>query len=211
MSFWIDGFMKRSGVASLLLVCFGLLGCAGGGAGPSTNGAAGGGAPAVKPYVDVLRKGDLVNITFSGSPQLPTEKEERIKEDGTVNLQFVGSIMAEGRTRGQLQKEIEEKYVPNYYKHLTVTVKTENRVFYVDGEVRQPSRLVYTGEITVLGAIASAGGFTDFAARQRIELIKVDGTKVVVDARKARDNRKLDPPVTPGDKVIVPRRGLWGR
>lgn len=79
----------------------------------------------------------------------------------------MGSIQAAGKTAGQLQRELQEAYVPKLYRRLTVTVLTENRVFFVDGEVRQPGRLVYTGELTVLKAVASAGGFTDFAARTR--------------------------------------------
>ncbi len=207
MSFWTDRLAGCAKGLALVLVCLGWFGCAGGGAGTSSATNAAGKPQAA--FVDVLRKGDLLTIVFAG-PNPPTDKEERIKEDGTVNLPLIGSIQAEGKSSGQLQKEIQDLYVPTYYKRLTVTVKTENRVFYVQGEVRAGGRLVYTGEITVMGAIASAGGFTDFAARNRIEVVKVDGSRLIVDGRKAKNNRKFDPPVVPGDQLYVPRRGLWG-
>jgi polysaccharide export outer membrane protein len=161
-------------------------------------------------YVDTLRSGDQVTIAFSGNPQAPSDQEERIKEDGTINLQMLGPVQAAGKTAGQLQKEIQELYVPKFFRRLTITVKTENRVFFVDGEVRQPGRLVYTGEISVLKAIASAGGFTDFAARGRIELVRASGESFVVDARDAKKNPRLDLPVIPGDRIFVPRRSPFG-
>ena len=185
-------------------------GCAGSGsAGSASTGGAG--APTRPEFSDTLRKGDQVTITFSGNPTPPEEQEERIKEDGTINLQYLGAIRAEGKTPGELQKEIQDGYVPKYFRRLTVTVKTENRVFYVYGEVRSPGRLMYAGEITVLRAIASSGGFTDFAARGRVELVRANGEKVKVDSRRAADNAKLDLPVVPGDTIYVPRRSPFGR
>ena len=176
------------------------------------NVVAGSGAtPRPVPFVDELRIGDLVKVMFSGNPTPPTDQEERIKEDGNINLQFVGSIQAAGKTAGQLQRELQEAYVPKLYRRLTVTVLTENRVFFVDGEVRQPGRLVYTGELTVLKAVASAGGFTDFAARTRIELVRSTGEKFVINARKAKDQPRLDLPVIPGDRIFVPRRSPFGK
>jgi len=160
---------------------------------------------------DALRKGDLVQIVFSGIPTPPADVDERIKEDGTINLQLIGNLPAEGKTPGQLQKEIQDAYVPKYFVRLTVTVKTERRVFYVDGEVRRPDRFVYEGEISLLQAIAAAQGFTDFAARGRVELVRNTGEQLVIDARKAKDNPTLDVPIVPGDRIFVPRRSPFGR
>jgi protein involved in polysaccharide export with SLBB domain len=70
---------------------------------------------------------------------------------------------------------------------------------------------MYAGEITVLRAIASSGGFTDFAARGRVELVRANGQKLKVDSRRAADNAKLDLPVVPGDTIYVPRRSPFGR
>lgn len=181
------------------------------GSGPAAVGQGGAPGPVPLPFVDVLRVGDLVKVTFSGNPTPPMDQEERIKDDGNINLQFVGSVQALGKTAGQLQKEIQDAYVPKLYRRLTVTVLTENRVFFVDGEVRQPGRLVYTGELTVLKAVASAGGFTDFAAKNRIELVRTTGEKFVINARKAKDQPRLDLPVIPGDRIYVPRRSPFGK
>lgn len=194
---------------ALLGLSVSLVGCGGGAAGPSGGGATPSGRPAE--LSDKLRHGDLVSITFSGNPTPPVEQEERIKEDGTINLQYLGAVQAEGLTPGELQKRIQDEYVPKFFRRLTVTVKTENRVFYVYGEVRSPGRLMYAGEMTVVRAIASSGGFTDFAARTRVELVRANGQKVKVDAKRASENPKLDLPVIPGDTIFVPRRSPFGR
>jgi len=62
----------------------------------------------------------------------------------------------------QLQDEIVAIYVPKYFQRMTVSIKTDDRFFSVLGEVRNPSRQQYVGQMTVLKAIASAGGFTEF-------------------------------------------------
>lgn len=197
-------------VFTLLLASLWLAGCGGGANPPSTSGTGvparvgGGGA-------DKLRIGDLVKISFSGNPTPPMEQEERIKDDGMINLQFIGPVQAAGKTPGDLQREIQGLYVPKLYTRLTVTLKTENRFFYVDGEVRSSGRLIYAEEITVMRAIAAAGGFNDFAARTRIELVRATGEKLVIDARKAKNNPKLDPIVLPGDQIFVPRRSPFGK
>src|ERR1700691_3179415 len=110
--------------------------------------------------------GDTVTVTFSGLPDNdnPTPHLEPIKEDGTITLPDIGKIQAAGKTAGELQNEIHDLYVPKYYTHLTVTVSTGDRVYYVRGEVKAPGRQLYVGETTVSRAITSAGDFTDFAS-----------------------------------------------
>jgi polysaccharide export outer membrane protein len=173
--------------------------------GTNTGPATGAGKPEANP--DILRIGDLVGVTFQGAPDL-TNHEERIKEDGTITLKHIGSIKAAGMTVGGLQRDIHTAYVPKYYPNLVVTVRAEDRFFFVDGEVKVPNRYVYSGQQTVLRAIATAQGFTDFAAKDRVELTRVDGQKFVVDCKKAQRKPELDLPVYPGDRVMVPRRVL---
>lgn len=191
-------------------------GCAGGGTQTKQSAAvrpAGmtAGSESDEAYFDTLRVGDRVQIVFTGNPTPPTDQDERIKEDGMINLQFIGPVQAAGKTSGQLQKEIQEAYVPRLFQRLTVTVRTEERMFFVDGEVRQPGGLFYRGQMTVLKAVASAGGFTDFAARKRIELVRSSGEVLEVNADKAKRNPALDVPVIPGDRIYVPRRSPFGR
>jgi polysaccharide export outer membrane protein len=100
--------------------------------------------------------------------------------------------------------------VPDYYKEMTVTVKQQEstRWYYINGEVRAPNRQIYNSRITVLKAIASASGFTDFANKTKVRLTRVDGRTQIINCRKALTNPALDLEVYPGDTIHVPRR-LW--
>jgi polysaccharide export outer membrane protein len=166
--------------------------------------------PGVATGEDAARfaKDDLVRITFSDTPVPPEPHEESIKEDGTITLPLIGPVQAAGKTTGELQKTIRDKYVPNYYKRLTVTVSTNRRVYYVSGQVRASGRQEYIGPTTVLKAIASAGDFNDFANRKKVILTRADGTRHTVDCIKAAKDSTFDLPVFPGDKIEVKMR-IW--
>lgn len=153
--------------------------------------------------------GETVNIIFSGTPD-PTEfppHEELIKEDGNITLPLIGSVKALGKTAGELQNEIHDLYVPEYYVRLTVTVKPGDAVYYVRGEVKNPGRQLYLGETSVTKGITSAGDFTDFAGH-KVKLIRANGQVVKVNVDKALEDPTLDPQIYPGDQIVVPRR-LW--
>ena len=150
--------------------------------------------------------GETVIVALTGTADLIPEHTEPIKEDGTLTLPYIGAIQAAGKTPGELQNEIRDLYVPKYYVRLTVTVKSQDRVYYVGGEVKQPGRQLYVGETTVTKAIQSAGDFTDFANRRKVWLVRADGKHIKVNCNKALENPSLDLPVYPGDQIQVPRR-----
>jgi len=157
---------------------------------------------------DLLQKGDTIKITLSGPRDLEGQPpiQQTIKEDGTITLELIGSIVAAGKKKGDLEKEIHSKYVPKYYKHLTVVVTPDSRFYFVDGYVKNPSRQVYLGETTVLKAIASAGGFTDYAKKSKVKVTRASGETFIIDCEKALKNPQLDKPIYPGDKIYVPMR-----
>lgn len=155
-----------------------------------------------------LRVQDTVRVDFSNSGgQSITPHEEQIKEDGTITLFLIGPVKAAGKTTGELQNELQEKY-RKYYVAMTVTVKAPDRFYSVGGEVRTPKRDVYIGSTTVLKAIQSAGDFTEFANEKKVQLTRVNGRTFIVNCDKARKDPSLDLPVYPGDSIHVPRR-FW--
>jgi protein involved in polysaccharide export with SLBB domain len=159
---------------------------------------------------DPLRVGDNIRVDFSGTPTPIPAVQTDIKGDGTIRLDFIGDVLADGKTPGELERAIEMKYVPAYYTHLNVSVTPVARFFYVEGEVNagMGGKQMYTGQITVTRAIAAAGDFSPFADRRHVRLYRVDGTIEVVNCVKALDNPKLDLFVYPGDKIVIKRR-LW--
>jgi protein involved in polysaccharide export with SLBB domain len=154
-----------------------------------------------------LRVGDTVTITFSGLDESLLAQEKPIKDDGTITLPDIGSVQAAGKTAGELEDAIHELYVPKIYKHLNVTVKiTSNQVYFVRGEVKNPNQVMYNGPTTVTKAIASSGDFTDFADRKRVWLIRSSGKRFKLNAVKILNGEAPDPPIYPGDQIVVDRR-----
>lgn len=154
-----------------------------------------------------LHIGDTVTITLSGPPTEMPPFEKPINEDGTITMDYIGRVQAAGKTPGELASAIHDLYVPKYYMHLDVTVlASKDRVYFVSGEVKQPGRMVYTGNITVSKAITSAGDLTDFADTSSIVLTRVNGDRYVLNLNRILSGKDPDPPVFPGDQIKVGRR-----
>jgi len=154
-----------------------------------------------------LHVGDTVVITLQGPPDEIAPMEKPIRDDGTITLSDIGSVQAAGKTPAELGDAIHDLYVPKYYTHLDVTVKASNdRLYYVRGEVKSPNRMVYTGPITVSKAITTAQDFTDFADHSKIYLIRANGQRFTLNMDDILSGKEPDPPVYPGDQIVVGRR-----
>ena len=158
----------------------------------------------------VFKVGDLVIVTFSGLGGTPIPPhEERIKEDGTVTLSLIGSVKAVGKTPGQLQKDIRDLYVPAYFgPSLNITVKAQERYFYVGGEVKANGRYPWVEGMTAVKAIQNAGGLTDYANHKKVRITRQSGKQLTVNYDKALENPALDIPVYPDDSINVPKK-IW--
>ena len=173
---------------------------------PSLAGLSPENSTAGNPAAPRFHVGETVIVDLTGTADQIPEHSEPIKEDGTITMPLIGKVQAAGKTAGELQNEIQNLYVPQYYVRLTVTVKSEDRVYYVGGEVNKAGPILYVGETTVTKAIQSAGDFTDFANRRKVWLIRANGKRIKVNCNKAFEDPSSDPPVYPGDQIQVPRR-----
>ncbi len=156
----------------------------------------------------LVHLGDALAVSFADTVNGVPPIDDVVKEDGSITLIYNQKFQAAGKTIGALQTEIRDRYVPQYFKYLTVSIKTQDRFYSVGGEVKQPSRQVYTGAMTVLRAINTVGGFTDFANKTKVQVIRANGGKFTVNCKKALSHPELDREVYPGDIINVPKR-LW--
>jgi protein involved in polysaccharide export with SLBB domain len=155
---------------------------------------------------ELIHTGELLTIELLDiSP--PSKIEQAVADDGTITLPLLTDrAKAAGKKDTDLASEIHDLYVPRYYKRMTVNIKRENRYYFVKGQVKNPSQRQYTGNMTVIRAIASAGDFTDYADRRHVRILRSNGTQETVDAKAAIKNPKKDVPIYPGDTVEVPLR-----
>ncbi len=158
--------------------------------------------------IDTLRVGDNLTITVADPANIPAI-EQKIREDGKIKLLFDNSDFdAAGKTVSELEKDIRDHYVPKFFQRLSIQIKVEQRIIYVGGQVRKPDRYEYLSTMTVLQAIKAAGDFTDYAKKTVVEVTRANGTKIIVNCKKAQKNPRLDIPIYPGDSIYVPVR-FW--
>lgn len=145
-----------------------------------------------------LGSGDKVRIIVFGEENLSGEYE--IDGTGKLSLQLVGDIDAAGLSVTDVKEIIEERLRNGYLLKPSVAVEVLNyRPFYVLGEVNQPGSYPFVSGMTVLKAIAIAGGYTPRARKNRVELIRnSDPTKMGMAT--------TDAPVYPGDVIKVQER-----
>jgi len=158
---------------------------------------------------DEIRIGDTLRISVLDIPDPILDKEFAVRSDGTVNLSLLGPTKAAGKKFGEFEREVQMLYTNRQiFRHCTVVVKPDTRFYTVAGEVRAPTRQVYTGPTTVLRAIATCGDFTEFANRRKVEITRANGKKEIMDTRKAQRDPRYDRPICPGDYILVPRTVL---
>lgn len=155
---------------------------------------------------EIIHVGDVLVVVFSDIPVALLPFEVTVRDDGTITLLKNKPFQAAGKSRGQLEREVRDAYVPSEFINLTVNIKPQERVFFVGGEVKVPARQPYYGRMTVLGAIQSCGDFTDFAKKKKVMLTHPDGRSQIIDCIKALKHPELDLEVYPGDKINVPRK-----
>ena len=115
-----------------------------------------------------LVAGDKLRIEVYKDAQL--SQSLQVRPDGKITLPLVGDVAAEGRTSIELRDALVTS-LKEYNTNPVVTVivvETVPPVVYVMGEVNAPGSLPLKGEVTVLQALAMAGGFKDFAKTTKI-------------------------------------------
>lgn len=156
-----------------------------------------------------LRPGDKVMISIAGVPaseQSQINKEYAISEDGTINLVYLKApIMAAGRSTSELESAIEAAYRGNeIYTNPTITCGSQQGARFVDtaGQVRSPTRVPYTEDLTLMSAISASGGLTQFANLKDIQIIR-GGRSTKYDYKGIQNGKQPDPRLSPGDKIVV--------
>jgi polysaccharide export outer membrane protein len=158
---------------------------------------------------------DVLEIAVWRNQDL-TQKEEVIRPDGKISMPLLGEVVASGKTANQLASHITERIkVFKESPSVTVRVKEVNSYYvYVLGEVVKPGKYKLKSHATVLQSIAVAGGFTTYAAKNKMQVLRTitteDGTSKEVRI-PARYSDLVDGTgelgnflLKTGDVVIVP-------
>ncbi len=163
---------------------------------------------------------DVLTIAVFGEADLTGKYT--VEQDGTFTFPLIGRINAGGVTLREVEGELKKKLADGYLRNPQITVSMEtyrSQRILIMGEVRAPAEYQLTGDMTLLAAIARAGGPTALAGREALvvrtprrpaayrngapadepEIIRVD----LADLQAG--NLALNIPLVDGDTITVPK------
>jgi len=147
-----------------------------------------------------LGAGDRMRIIVYGQQNLTGEYV--LDGQGMLAFPLIGQVPAMGMTPAQLERAIVAKLHPDYLRNPSVSVEVmTRRPFYIVGEVKNPGSYPYVSGMTVINAIALAGGFT-YRARESSFYIKRNDQ----GGQAGRITATQETPVQPGDVIMVRER-----
>lgn len=155
----------------------------------------------------VLSPGDVVTISFAGTPEM--NQTEKIRPDGMINLAQVGEVRAAGKTPEGLQSQLTDLFRPKLRNaSVLVGLQRSGAVVYVSGAVNRPGKVSMERPLTAFEAIMESGGFSaGLANPKKVILVRQTGGQQhtqVLDLSPALRNASTEAfYLKPFDSLIV--------
>lgn len=159
---------------------------------------------------------DTLEVNVFGVPDL--SRELQVDASGRISMPLLGTLDAGGKTAGELGGDIANSLRGRYVRNPDVTVNIKSsvsQVVAVDGQVVEPGLYPVTNQMTLLRAVASAKGLSEFAKQDDVVILRsVQGRRMAGLYNIAAIRRGLydDPPIYANDVVVVgdsPQRRLF--
>lgn len=171
----------------------------------------------------LVKPGDVLRIEVLEDQSL--NRETLVLPDGRISLPLAGLVQAGGRSIDLVQAEIASKLAPNFAAPPTVfvgiarlsdpvaaggPVTPRTITVFMMGETANPGKLGVEPGSTLLQVLAQSGGFTDFAAKKRIQLRR-GGTVYTFNYTEIEKlgGAGFETVVTEGDVIVIPTRRLF--
>jgi protein involved in polysaccharide export with SLBB domain len=146
-----------------------------------------------------LGTGDKMRVIVFGEPSL--SGEFTISDTGEVAFPLIGSVHAAGLTVQEFDEALRGRLADGYLKDPRVSAEVENyRPFYILGEVQKPGEYPYTNGLTIMNAVATAGGFS-YRANTKIVTVRHAGA-----SKEEAVKVTAATPVGPGDTIVIRER-----
>ena len=160
---------------------------------------------------------DVLSISVWRQPEL-SQAQVAVRPDGRISFPLIDEIEVVGMSPYALKLLLTEK-LEEYVKspHVTVVVAQVNSKFiYMLGEVRRQGQVFLTRDMRIIDALSVAGGFTEFAGKRDIKLIRTTDrdsrpAEFIFDYEDFISGRNLEQNVLllPGDRIVVPEDKLF--
>jgi polysaccharide export outer membrane protein len=177
---------------------------------PAASPAAAAAAPIAMNSPDyVIGDSDVLAISVWHEPELT--RSVPVRSDGKISLPLLGDVQARGMTPAQLQVKLTQQ-LHSLLENPEVTVivqESHSKRFNVVGQVIKPGEYDLSQRVTILDAIALAGGFRDFAKVKRIYVLRVSAEgkaqRLPFNYKQAiHGDLKQNFDLEPGDTIVVP-------
>jgi polysaccharide biosynthesis/export protein len=157
----------------------------------------------------ILGPEDVIEVAVWKEPDL--SKTVTVRPDGKLSLPLVGDLQAAGLTAIQLKETIKQAltdYVEDASVSVTVQQINSLKIF-IQGEVNQPGVYDLKSNFTVLQAVSLAGGFSQWAKKDRIVIFRKEGERVTsipvnYDKIISGENQTQNVLLKRGDTIVVP-------
>jgi protein involved in polysaccharide export with SLBB domain len=159
---------------------------------------------------DTMGAGDVFEARVVGEPDITAAYS--IGADGTVDIPYLGRLSVAGLRPGELQQLITQKLKDGYIRQPQVSVMVKewnSRKISVLGQVQKPGPISYFPRMTIVDAIAAAGGFTPIAAQNSVRLRREVNGQVMSQTFRVADiseGRSSNINILPGDVLVVDER-----
>lgn len=137
-------------------------------------------------------------------------RDVTVMSDGKISFPLIGNILAQGKTVAQLRDTITKKL--KYFidsPEVTVIVKVSHQLIYVIGNVNKQSPIPRQANMTVLQALSTAGGFSEWADQKNIIIIRRQGgkeTQLFFNYKEFVSGKNIEQNIIlrPDDTIVVP-------
>ena len=202
----------RNGLRSLSIIgSVFLAGCGGGpgGAIPYNVALAAPDAPKIVPLEQGYRIAPLDTVTVKVFKLAELSGDYEVDLAGQISMPLIGEVEAYNLTTGELDQKLTAKLGEKYLQNPDVSVgikSSTKRSVTVDGAVRSPGSFPVAGSVSLLQAVAQAGGVADDGNIHRIAVFRQIAGKrqaAAFDLGSIRKGQADDPPIYAGDIIIV--------
>jgi polysaccharide export outer membrane protein len=150
--------------------------------------------------------GDVLRINVWKEPDLTLDVTVRL--DGMITVPLIGDVQAAGRVPSQLAGTLVtelQRFIENPRVTVTVTQATSAKI-YVVGQMVRPGEFPLSGHMTVLKALALAGGFKEFAKPESIVIVREDQRVIPFNFKHVGEGKDMSQNVllSAGDTIVVP-------
>jgi protein involved in polysaccharide export with SLBB domain len=165
---------------------------------------------AVVGFDERLGVDDVFEIRVVGEPEL--SGTYRVGSDGMIDYPYIGRVQALAMRPSELQQELTRRLKDGYFRNPQVGVlvtEWNSRKIAVLGQVAKPGPLSYFPKMTIVDAIAAAGGFTGAAAKNSVRLTRNLNGRVETRNYRVADiseGRSPNVVILPGDVLVVDER-----